>query len=39
MDNHRTLKIAKCLIPREIILQMTILKPPLQEPVALIEDI
>ena len=37
--NYRTLKIALCLIPREIILQMTILKPHLQEPVALIKDI
>ena len=31
--------MAICLIPREIILQMAILKPHLQEPVALIKDI
>ena len=40
LRNYRTLKIAICLIPREILfLQMTILKPYLQEPVALIKDI
>ena len=39
LRNYRSLKIAICLIPREIILQMTILKPHLQEPVALINNL
>ena len=39
LGNYRTLKITICLIPREIVLRMAILKPRLQEPVALSKDI
>ena len=36
LRHYRTSNISICLIPREIILQMTILKPHLQAPDALI---